>query len=296
MQGSSGNCCAARVLLAYSCHVEVCYLESDVVEDLDKNVIWRVEVLSTRFSNISDESYELVKTFVRDCMASGSVSVVVAGLSLGRTRRILDLLGADDDSFEPIDDLEFEIRRVVFADLLLKLMEWMWKVFISRDGTAPKNPIADVNVITDLPFVGFAPRVQSLGEPSGDSDVAGGSRDVCLALEHRAHSAASQASVAKFIRAVPSSMWKGSCAQKQRQLLRLFKGLGCGQQRRGRRRRRCRSKAGAEHDSIDMTVASGYIADDRLAHKSPSCVSSVEMFSCHPQPEMHWIFQLRAFL
>jgi len=80
-------------------------------------------------------------------------------------------------------------------------------------------------------------------------------------------------------------MWKGSCAQKQRQLLRLFKGLGCGQQRRGRRRRRCRSKAGAEHDSIDRIVSGGYIADDRLAHKSLSCVSSVELFSCHSQTD-----------
>ncbi len=96
------------------------------------------------------------------------------------------------------------------------------KIEERRDGTAPKNSKADVNVIIDRHSVGFAPRVQSLGEPSGVSDVAGGSRDVCLSLGHRLHSVVPHASVAKSIRAVPSSMWKGSCAQKQRQLLRLF--------------------------------------------------------------------------
>ena len=44
--------------------------------------------------------------------------------------------------------------------------------------------------------------------------------------------------VGDTIHAVAPSLWKRACAQKQRQLLRLFKGLGYGRPRHGRGRRR----------------------------------------------------------
>ena len=55
------------------------------------------------------------------------------------------------------------------------------------------------------------------------------------------------------IHAVAPSLWKRACAQKQRQLLRLFKGLGYGRSRHGRgRRRRDKSKVVDCHGSENV--------------------------------------------
>ena len=107
-------------LLVYSCAAAEFFLETKLyrVERLGRNMDWRVGVCSSRVRGISDASYDIVLACLRQYMASSSVAKVVAVLSLGRTRRILVALGCDENALEPIDDLDFDFKHAVFADLL----------------------------------------------------------------------------------------------------------------------------------------------------------------------------------